>query len=37
MNILRRALEEGFFTPSFDSPFDAVDGVPDFAVGIHIG
>jgi hypothetical protein len=26
----------GFYTPSFDSPFASVDGVPDFAVGINI-
>jgi hypothetical protein len=26
----------GFYTPTFDSPFAAVDGVPDFAVGINI-
>lgn len=25
-----------FFTPTFDSPFATVDGVPDFAVGIVI-
>lgn len=23
----------GFYTPTFDSPFAAIDGVPDFAVG----
>ncbi|HUC14472.1 MAG TPA: hypothetical protein VMS00_08470, partial [Acidimicrobiales bacterium] len=28
--------ESGFFTPKFDSPFAALDGVPDFAVGVHI-
>lgn len=27
----------GFFTPTSDSPFAAVDGVPDFAIGVHIG
>jgi hypothetical protein len=26
----------GFYTPTWDSPFAAVDGVPDFAVGINI-
>jgi hypothetical protein len=26
----------GFYTPKFDSPFAAVDGIPDFAVGINI-
>ena len=29
--------QSGFFTPSFDSPFAGVDGVPDFAVGVHVG
>lgn len=27
----------GFFTPKFDSPFAAIDGAPDFAVGVYIG
>ncbi len=27
----------GFFTPSFDSPFDSLNRQPDFAVGIFIG
>lgn len=26
----------GFYTPSFSSPFDTVDGTPDFAVGVNI-
>jgi len=26
----------GYYTPRFDSPFAAVDGVPDFAIGINI-
>jgi hypothetical protein len=26
----------GFYTPNFDSPFAAVDGTPDFSVGINI-
>jgi hypothetical protein len=34
---LRGNDNSGFFTPTFDSPFAAVDGVPDFAVGVFIG
>lgn len=26
----------GFFTPTFDSPFASIDGVPDLAVGIIV-
>lgn len=26
----------GYYTPTFDSPFAAVDGVPDFAIGLNI-
>lgn len=26
----------GFYTPTFDSPFATVDGVPDFAVGYNV-
>jgi hypothetical protein len=26
----------GYYTPSFDSPFAAVDGVPDFAIGFNV-
>jgi hypothetical protein len=26
----------GYYTPTFDSPFAAVDGTPDFAVGLNI-
>ncbi|MGY1802961.1 hypothetical protein ACI78T_06745 [Blastococcus sp. SYSU D00922] len=26
----------GYYTPTFDSPFASVDGVPDFAIGINI-
>ena len=26
----------GYYTPNFSSPFAAVDGVPDFAIGINI-
>ena len=26
----------GFYTPRFDSPFAAVDGVPDFAIGFNV-
>jgi hypothetical protein len=26
----------GYYTPNFDSPFAAVDGTPDFAIGINI-
>jgi hypothetical protein len=29
--------QSGFFTPNFDSPFAGIDGVPDLAVGVHIG
>src|SRR4051794_33001295 len=28
--------QSGFFTPTFDSPFAAIDGTPDFAVGVHV-
>ncbi len=34
---LRGNDNSGFFTPTFHSPFAAVDGVPDFAVGVYIG
>jgi len=34
---LRGNDHSGFFTPTFDSPFAAVDRVPDFAVGAYIG
>lgn len=26
----------GYYTPTFDSPFATVDGVPDFAIGVNI-
>lgn len=26
----------GYYTPTFDSPFDAVDGTPDFSVGYNV-
>src|ERR1700735_3982953 len=26
----------GFYTPTFDSPFAAVDGIPDFSVGYNV-
>lgn len=26
----------GFYTPSFDSPFAAIEGSPDFAIGVNI-
>ena len=26
----------GYYTPNFDSPFAAVDGTPDFAIGVNI-
>jgi hypothetical protein len=26
----------GFYTPTFDSPFSRIEGVPDFAVGVNI-
>lgn len=26
----------GYYTPTFDSPFAAVDGVPDFAIAVNI-
>jgi len=29
--------QSGFFTPNFDSPFAAIEGAPDFAVGVSIG
>lgn len=29
--------QSGYFTPKFDSPFAALDGTPDFAVGIFMG
>jgi hypothetical protein len=29
--------QSGFFTPTFDSPFAGIDGIPDFAVGVYIG
>jgi hypothetical protein len=29
--------QSGFFTPSFNSPFAGIDGVPDFAVGVYVG
>jgi hypothetical protein len=27
---------KGYYTPTFDSPFAAADGVPDYAVGVNI-
>lgn len=26
----------GYYTPTFNSPFAAIDGVPDFAIGINL-
>lgn len=26
----------GYYTPTFNSPFAAIDGVPDFAIGLNI-
>ncbi len=26
----------GYYTPTFDSPFASIDGVPDFAIGLNI-
>lgn len=35
-NLMGNGEMVGYYTPPFDSPFAAVDGRPDLAVGIHV-